>query len=81
MLIGATIAGREKVEVSRAIQGEKGILLTETNHACPESWSRSGATSFAQVESPPKERLSRYIIKQKLSKSSFRGEMIHILTK
>ena len=36
MLIGATIAGREKVEVnpttklSCAIQGDKGILLTET---------------------------------------------------
>ena len=43
MLIDATVAGREKVEVnpttklSRAIQGDKGILLTETNNACPES--------------------------------------------
>ena len=43
MLIDATIAGREKVEVnpttklSRAIQGNKGILLTETNYACLES--------------------------------------------
>ena len=56
MLIGATVAGREKVEVnpttkhSRAIQGDKGILLTETNNACPESWSRECATRFAQVE-------------------------------
>ena len=40
MLIGVTIAGCEKVEVnpttklSRAIQGDKGILLTEqTTHA------------------------------------------------
>ena len=47
MLIGATIAGREKVDVnpttklSRAIQGDKGILLIERNYACPESWSRS----------------------------------------
>ena len=52
MLIGATVAGREKVEVnpttklSRAIQGDKGILLIGTNYACPESWS----TRFAQVE-------------------------------
>ena len=43
MLIDATIAGREKVEVnpttilSRAIQGDKGILLTESNCACSES--------------------------------------------
>ena len=52
MVIGATIAGREKVEVSCAIQGEKGILFTETNHACPEIWLRSGATRFVQVENP-----------------------------
>ena len=56
MLIGATVAGREKVEVnpttkrSHAIQGDKGILLTETNYACPESWSRECATRSAQVE-------------------------------
>ena len=56
MLIGATIAGREKGEVnpttklSRAIQGNKGILLTETNYACPESWSRARVTRFAQVK-------------------------------
>ena len=56
MVTDATIAGREKVEVnpttklSRAIQGDKGILLTETNYACPESWSRARATRFAQVE-------------------------------
>ena len=52
MLIGATIAGREKVEInpatklSRVIQGDKGILLAETNHTCPESQSR-GRTRFA----------------------------------
>ena len=56
MLIGATIAGREKVEVnpttklSRAIQGDKGILLNETNYACPESWLRASVTRFAQME-------------------------------
>ena len=55
MLIDATIAGRGKVEVnpttklSRAIQGDKGILLTETNYAGPESWSCARATRFAQV--------------------------------
>ena len=42
MLIGATIAGRKRVEVNpttklcSAIQGNKGILLIETNYACPE---------------------------------------------
>ena len=42
MLIGATIAGRKKVEVNpttklnRSNQGDKGIL-TESNYACPES--------------------------------------------
>ena len=57
MLIGATIAGgRENVEVnpttklSHAIQGDKGILLTETNNACPESWLHGRATRFAQLE-------------------------------
>ena len=56
MLIDATVAGREKVEVnpttklSRAIHGDKGILLTKTNYACPESWSRGRATKFEQVE-------------------------------
>ena len=56
MLIDATVVGREKVEVnpttklSRAIQADKGILLTEANYACPESWSRARATKFAQVE-------------------------------
>ena len=45
MLIDATIAVREKVEVnpttklSHVIQGDQGILLTETNYSCPESWS------------------------------------------
>ena len=44
MLVDATIAGgRENVEdnpttkLSRAIQCDKGILLTETHHACPET--------------------------------------------
>ena len=57
MLIDATIAGREKVEVnpntklSCAIQGDKGIiLLTETNYPCPESWSCARATRFAVVD-------------------------------
>ena len=56
MLIDATVAGREKVEVnpttklSRAIHSDKGILLTKTNYARPESWSRGRATKFEQVE-------------------------------
>ena len=56
ILIDATIAGREKVEVnpttklSRAIQGDKGILLTDANYEWPESWSRARATRFAHVE-------------------------------
>ena len=55
-LIGATPGGRKKVEVnpttklSRAIHGDKGILLTKTNYACPESWLRGRATKFEQVE-------------------------------
>lgn len=55
-MIGATPAGRKKVEVnpttkiSRAIHSDKGILLTKTNYACPESWSRDRATKFERVE-------------------------------
>ena len=43
MLIDATIAGSRKsrsqstTKLSRVIQGDKGILLTETNYACPDS--------------------------------------------
>ena len=66
MLIDATVAGREKVEVnpttklSRAIHGDKGILLTKTNYACPESWSRGRATKFEQVETRLKKVIYLY---------------------